>query len=274
MQSSSITNRNLCEFESNLAKSRAQLLAHPLYTKLHNLPAVRTFMQYHVFAVWDFMSLLKTLQLKLTSVGVPWFPAQTPLLTRFINEIVLAEESDEVSEGIYLSHFELYLQAMHEVGANTTPIHEFIKRAQQAPDISAFLLGLSPEGGVFAFLCTTFQVIARESHEVAAAFLYGREDIIPEMFARILKELDLYYANEFRFFRHYLERHIQLDGDHHGPLARKMLIAFVVRAGKDGSRLNGPQPNLSPREFNYGTTSPRNCPWPIWRKANFSRVLK
>lgn len=219
-------NSYLEAFEARISGNRGALLDHPIYGELKDLQTIRVFMKSHVFAVWDFMSLLKTLQRQLTCINIPWLPAKDPQVARFINEIVLGEETDEAGEGLYLSHFELYLRAMEEVGADTGPVLHFLGRVRETPDFDTLVKELSREHGVFDFLQTTFEQAHGKPHEVAAAFLFGREDIIPEMFTRIMKTLHLFYSEEYRFFRQYLERHIEVDGDHHGPLARKMLLSL------------------------------------------------
>jgi hypothetical protein len=110
------------------------LLGHPVYREINSLAALRLFMEHHVFAVWDFMSLLKTLQVRLCCVGVPWLPAADPQATRFINEIVLAEESDEDGQGGYLSHFGLYLRSMTRCGPTPAPsTGSWVKSARGVP---------------------------------------------------------------------------------------------------------------------------------------------
>jgi hypothetical protein len=211
---------DLKQFEMNIAKKRAVLLAHPIYSSLNDVQSLRLFMEHHVFAVWDFMSLLKRLQQALTSIEIPWMPPERRLAARFINEIVLVEESDEVSPGVFMSHFELYLEAMHEIGADSRPIENLLSlsRANLVNRLHS-----NEELGVWRFMSTTFALASSPVHQVAAAFLYGREDIIPEMFERILNSLDDGQCTKFISFRRYLERHIEVDGQAHGPLARKIL---------------------------------------------------
>ena len=215
----------LSAFEARIGEQRARLLQHPLYERLGDPEAVKRFMALHVFAVWDFMSLLKALQRNLTCVEVPWLPPRDPQLARFINEIVLAEESDDIGAGEYLSHFELYLRAMGEVGADPKPILGFLERVRNAADVDGLLSALSHQHGVFDFVRVTLQIAKGPPHVVAASFLFGREDLIPEMFARVLAVLPA-APGAYRFFRQYLERHIQVDGDHHGPLARNLLVTL------------------------------------------------
>ncbi len=219
----SAMNDQLAVLESSISQARNQLLEHPLYTRISDLASVRGFMQFHAFAVWDFMSLTKALQQQLTCTQVPWVPNPEPELARFINEIVLGEESDEDGNGGFTSHYELYLAAMREVGADTARITGFVERVQKTDDFDGLIARLAPEGGVFAFVDSTFSMIRRGTHAAAASFLFGREDVIPEMFAKVLEQEHLHEDARYRSLRWYLERHIELDGDHHGPLARRLL---------------------------------------------------
>lgn len=176
-------------------------------------------MEAHVFAVWDFMALLKSLQGALTCVSFPWVPTPHPASRRFINEIVLGEESDEY-QGQALSHFELYVKAMEEVGADTVPIHRVVDAIRNGGDWK-LALNAAPRAAQ-DFVAQTFRFIeSRSVAAQAAAFTFGREDVIPGMFRSIVRDLNGEVKTET--FLWYLERHIQVDGDEHGPFSLKMI---------------------------------------------------
>ena len=200
-----------------------QLHTHPLYGAVQTPAALRIFAEHHVFAVWDFMSLLKSLQCALTCVTVPWTPPPSGRTARLINEIVLGEESDHLPAGGYGSHFELYRGAMQEIGASTASIDECLRLLSKGHGLGDALAQSSAPPPVVPFVQTTFAIIAEgRTHAIAAAFALGREDLVPAMFMRVAAESHLLRGTHPQFF-YYLDRHIELDGDSHGPLAHEML---------------------------------------------------
>ncbi len=221
-----IKDSHLIAIERRIEPLRKQIIEHPLYDSLNDLEDLRSFMEFHIFAVWDFMSLLKGLQRKLTSVEEAWVPTDSKLARRLINEIVLAEESDEDPYGNPASHYELYLDAMRQAGANTRPVLHFIKtihRGFRLKDILRFNLAEIDES-TLKYLKANYAIIKRgRLHEMAAAFTFGREDLIPDMFTEIVKELHQKFPGQLDAFVYYLDRHIELDGDEHGPMALKMI---------------------------------------------------
>ncbi|MEI8019211.1 MAG: DUF3050 domain-containing protein [Schlesneria sp.] len=205
---------------------RSKLLQHPLYSSLQRIDDLRLFMREHVFAVWDFMSLLKRLQRMVTCSDILWIPTPDASLVRFINEILLGEECDEDGRGGYSSHFELYLAAMDEVGADTRPIRVFIKLLRKQVPVDQALNSLAILPTTRQFVQSTLHVaMYGKPHEVAAAFFYGREDLISDMFSRFIEALPANGCCVDRL-RHYLHRHVELDKNEHGPLAKRLLEAL------------------------------------------------
>lgn len=211
------------EIETTLRPLKEALKTHQLYDELTSIDDVKIFMEGHVYAVWDFMSLLKALQMKLTCVTTPWIPSKNTNTARFINEIVLEEETDRDEAGHFMSHFEMYLNAMKEVGADVETIHLFINDIVAKGDVHESIQQSQLPKAVKSFMKFTFDVIkGGKPHEIAAAFTFGREELIPDMFLKIIDDngkTPLYPKLDY-----YLRRHIELDGDEHGPLSLKMII--------------------------------------------------
>lgn len=206
-----------------LAALREQIVNHKVYSIIKTPEDLQIFMQYHVYAVWDFMSLLKALQNNLTCTSVPWFPKGDAQTRHLINEIVVGEESDVDSNGVTKSHFELYLDAMTQCGADLQPISQFVKTLQETGDFDlAFETSETPEAAR-NFVRFTFEIInSGKDYLQAAVFTFGREDLIPGMFHSIVNDMHKNFPETFSVFKYYLERHIEVDGDHHSHLALQM----------------------------------------------------
>jgi len=211
--------------ENEILALRNTLKNHELYSLLSQIEDIRIFMEKHVYAVWDFMSLLKALQNHLTCVSIPWKPVKNAKTARFINEIVHGEESDVNENGIPKSHFEMYLEAMKEVNADTQKVLTFINSLDSLDTFNQKLSQSNLMPAEKSFLEFTFKLIqTNEVHKIASAFTFGREDLIPDMFIEIIKQSNKGGAkNHFPKLSYYLERHIELDGDEHGPLSLEMI---------------------------------------------------
>lgn len=216
-------NAHIAEIEARIAPLRQQIIDHPVYEAIASVDDVKVFMQYHVFAVWDFMSLLKSLQNRLTCTAVPWLPTGNADTRFLINEIVVGEESDVDPQGQRKSHFELYLDAMKQCGADTSQIENFLAHLRQHGSVQAALVAAQVPQAVRRFVEFTFQTIDTGSDYLqAAVFTFGREDLIPNMFLSMVSRLDADFPGQVSLFKYYLERHIEMDGDHHSHLALAM----------------------------------------------------
>jgi hypothetical protein len=216
------TNIGVERLKEAVGPARHSVISHPMYHKLDSLAAVKTFMRHHVFAVWDFMSLLKSLQRHLTCVEVPWVPSGPTGSRRLINDIVLVEESDELGRG-FISHFELYLEGMSQAGADRSAIDAFIELIREGkPVLTSLKEAGAPEASA-EFTTTTWGFIeSLPIHCQAAAFAFGREDLIPDMFDQVV-EVNADLGNQLSTFVDYLRRHIQVDAEEHTPMAMQML---------------------------------------------------
>jgi hypothetical protein len=217
-----------------VAPLRRALVEHPLYGSLRSPADLQTFMAHHVFAVWDFMSLLKALQASCTCVTVPWVPRGDPSVRRFLHEIVLAEESDVDAHGAVASHFELYRRAMQGFGVDTVAIDAVTAAVGDGVDVDVALARAGAPTAARAFVGETFALLgAGGPHTWAAAFTFGREDVIPAMFRRFVDELAGRAPGSLDDLVWYLDRHIDIDAGEHGPLSLRMVCALC---GDDDAR--------------------------------------
>jgi len=208
----------------SLAPAREQLLHHPVYQSVRSLPDLHRFMEVHVFAVWDFMSLLKSLQQRLTCTTLPWRPMGDPDVRGLINAIVMGEESDTLPDGSHQSHFELYHRAMTQAGANTSAIDAFLAAISQGTPWQEALANSPIHPHVQDFVTYSLTIAEHgTTEEVAAVFTFGREDVIPDMFSAMVTDIQQDAPDQVADFRYYLDRHIELDGDEHGPMALRMM---------------------------------------------------
>jgi hypothetical protein len=230
---------NIATINTGIQIQKQQLLNHSLYQKINTVEDLHQFLENHVYAVWDFMSLLKALQNKLTCTSTPWFATPHPETRYLINEIVLAEESDLSIDGRRLSHFEMYLEAMQDCGAKTKSIEHFLEEVNSLQNIFVAIKKSNLHPNIKAFLDFTFKVIEEgKPHKIAAAFTFGREDLIPKMFTEILKNFQSKFPdNDLNKLLYYFERHIELDADEHGPMAMKMITELCGDDSKKWSEV-------------------------------------
>lgn len=200
-----------------------EMKRHRVFSLLKTVDDLRFFMRWHVFAVWDFMSLTKRLQHEFTTLRLPWCPPISASAARLTNEIVLCEESDETPQGVHSSHYELYLQAMEEIGADTAQIRRFVDLVGATMPVENALQTVDAPMPVRDFVNFTIDLALNgRTEEVLGAFLYGRENAIPEMFKTLLGAWGV-APKTVPTFVFYLNRHIELDGGTHGPAAIRLM---------------------------------------------------
>jgi hypothetical protein len=91
--------------------------------------------------------------------------------------------------------------------------------------------GLPAEAASFAAATLTTATSA-STHALAASFAFGRERLIPTMFAS-LREAAVRHRPRLDLLLAYLDRHIELDADEHTPLAFNLVSGVC---GEDPAR--------------------------------------
>lgn len=211
-----------------LTEKLKEMRQHNVFSCIKSMQDLQKFMEWHVFAVWDFMSLAKRLQQDLTCVTLPWMPNENSKAAQLMNEIILGEETDSLPNGKPCSHFEMYLMAMSEIGASTVQIDDFIQAVKQSnkdgqTSVSDALVKVGAAPAIQKFVNFTIETALNgKTSQVLASFFYGREDSIPEMFSHLLETWDINQADAETFV-YYLNRHIELDGDKHSPAVKKII---------------------------------------------------
>ena len=227
-------NDRIQHLQKAIAPYREQIINHKVYYVIENIDDLKVFMRYHVYAVWDFMSLLKSLQNQLTCTSLPWFPVGEADIRYLINEIVLGEESDLDAHGKRKSHFEMYVDAMHQIGASTQTINDFINELKNKKSLDNAAENADVPKEAQQFMSFTFSIInSNKNYLQSAVFTFGREDLIPGMFLSLIKDLNQRFPHNISGLNYYLERHIEVDGDHHSNLALEMTSLLC---GNDDSK--------------------------------------
>ncbi len=216
---------NIDSIQNKIKDHRNKLLEHKLYSNIETINDLQVFTENHIYAVWDFMSLLKALQIRLTCTKTPWLPNNNSQTAYLINEIVLAEETDINQVGERKSHYELYLDAMIDIVAKTEKPVEIINEIANSENIFNAIENINIHPNIKNFLNFTFSVIDEgKPHKIAAIFTFGRENLIPNMFNEILREFEKNVSEgDISKLIYYFERHIELDEDEHGPMALEMV---------------------------------------------------
>jgi Protein of unknown function (DUF3050) len=220
------------QLTQKLSPLTSKITNHTIYHEISSLTNLCRFMEQHVFAVWDFMCLLKELHRHLVSTSAPWFPPKDALGANLINSLLVEEEGDIAEDGIhYASHYETYITAMEKIGANTRPIKKLLALLMNGNNIADAIESVQLRPATKNFVLTTFSFFKLETHEIAAAFVYGREGITSPMFSSLIEQwnIKIDHNNQYDLSTliFYLKRHIELDDNEHFPKAIKMLTNLI-----------------------------------------------
>jgi Protein of unknown function (DUF3050) len=165
-----------------------------------SIERLRIFTEHHVFAVWDFICLLKELHRKIVCTQAPWFPPKDAYCAHLIHRILVEEEGDLTEDQQhYLSHFELYLTAMEQIGADTQPIQAFLQLLASGDSLATAVVKLALPDTIQHFITTTFSFFGGEAHTLTAAFVYGREAMTPSLFAPLVRQLDQVWPSKIKW---------------------------------------------------------------------------
>lgn len=220
------------QLTERLSPLTLEIVHHPLYHEISSIDHLRLFMEQHVFAVWDFMCLLKELHRRIVSTSAPWFPPKDALSANLISSILVEEEGDLTEDGTeYASHYDIYLQAMKKISADIQPIKKLQSLLMKGSTIKEVFQQLLLKQSTKEFVLTTFSFFECEAHELAAAFVYGREGITGAMFSPLITQLEVemkhHNQSQFSTLIYYFKRHVELDSNDHFPKAIRMLSNLV-----------------------------------------------
>ena len=224
----SLMERLRCEPSSGAQKVVSvadRTAAHPVFSLVTSLEQARTYMEFQVWCVWDFMCLAKAVQTGLGTFTIPWLPPKNGALLAAINEIISGEETDTGPDGKIASHFEIYLAAMHQAGADTTAINTFLQALRDGVNWEAALHKSGAHPGSIRYVSGTIRTSLEPLHRSVASFCLGREELVPMMLVTMLRNIPR--LPELEMFRWYIQRHIALDAESHGPLSSDLFDSIA-----------------------------------------------
>ncbi len=183
------------------------LETHKLYERVSDENALRTFVEHHVICVWSYSFLLRNIYQELVSVIHPLNSQGQKEAIRLISEIILDEEVEEQHDGSLMSHMEVYMEAMQDLGADLGPIVTFFDMQDAGADWQDALEAAEFSPAITEYARCIGSFFKRPLHERAAILFYEGEPYIPDQF---LSKLGL-LSSKHRTHRllDYFERHIE-----------------------------------------------------------------
>lgn len=216
--------------ERELKGLRRKLAKHRLYKSLHKVEDIQEFAEHHVFAVWGSMSLLKVLQQQLTNTKIPWSPVPNPVLARLINEMVLTEESGINEQGLAQSHFEMYVDAMQEIGADTSQIHQFVQLIYAGATVDYAMNQIKIDRKISHFIVYIFNIIKTgKTHLIAASLILSRTDIPSKIFLEILTDTE----QDAHKWKYCLTHHAEFNPGQYGTSSLELIAELCGKNKKD-----------------------------------------
>ncbi len=232
----------IARMEKRVAPLRMWLESHKLHEALGgDVDDLRKFAEIHVWCVWVMMSMLKAFQVELaTKETLPWIPSsdgrKKEKLARMVNEMALRYQYWVVDEktGKTTTNFEMYLQAMAQLGCDSAEITSFLSFLHKsarcglpcAASMEAALRFCAMPRGVAGVLRYCFALIqSRQLHRLAASFAFVRNK--SSVVSALLATLDKARAEEgqdFDLYRRWLERFAGLLDHNFAPLAFQILV--------------------------------------------------
>jgi hypothetical protein len=214
------------EFDRILQKvlpAQDKILNHQVYKEIENLDDLNLFLEYHVFFVWDQMSSLKAMQKDLTCMNVPWVPKRSPQTRKYINELVLnAEGNDLISETV-LSEYESYLELMRESDADSSSIERLEKSINRGENFKDLLDHLDMPKVVKSYLDFTYKTIeSKDAHKIAANFVFGKQSLIPHRLVKLLNELNKKFPVDLSLQIKYFESKVMKETGKIEDVAKKI----------------------------------------------------
>ncbi|CAG9319831.1 unnamed protein product [Blepharisma stoltei] len=220
---------NYSQVVAKLKPLRTDLVSAYSSIKLESLPATRVYMKNFIYQAWAVISTLKALRSKLSPSTVPWYPPEDENSVRYINEILLDEETDVAGQPQqYSSHYNLFIKAMREANGFSEPMETLVTDLRQGMAWDkAFIKNKDQYKHIIS--PSTFKYVENEIgiamngdlHQIAGFFFLGREETVPDLFSGFVKSLNEKEVNA-PLFKSYIQRHIDLDGDLHAPLGEKI----------------------------------------------------
>lgn len=226
----SILSDPIAYLQQEVAPTRRLLLNNGLYYQLQSLPDLRRFMEHHIFTVWDFIALVKALRRELVVAPGSQLPASV-VARRFITEVVPDEETTTSLPGRLVSHFALYVRAMEECGADTTPIRQLVAAVTAGRPTEEALQAAQAPDAVRQFVGTTFSIIhSGKPHAVAAAVAFGHEEWIPNRLRQLVNTLRAQLPGQLDTFASCLDQHGHCATGKHALLGRELVRELCADA--------------------------------------------